>query len=52
MINTADVFRIQLYGISEREKRDDDIQAPLKLKVQVWKSAFLGYRILDYRRKL
>lgn len=32
-VNSAEVFRVQLYGISEGEKCDDDIRASREFEV-------------------
>ena len=42
VVDTTEVFRIQLHGISEREKCDDDFRASRKFEVQIWEPAFPG----------
>ena len=45
-VDPTKIFGIQLHGISEREKCDDDFRASRKFKVQIWQQAFLGNRVL------
>ena len=46
VVDPAKIFGIQLHGISEREKCDDDFRASRKFEVQIWQQAFLGNRVL------
>lgn len=45
-VDPAKIFGIQLHGISEREKCDDDFRAARKFEVQIWQQTFLGNGVL------
>lgn len=50
-VNSTEIFSIQLYGVSEGEKRNDDFRTARKLKVQVWQQGTTSAQ-LAFRRRL
>jgi len=44
--DTAEVERVELYGVSKRKKHADDIREAWEFEVQIWKSDVLVQRIL------